>query len=100
MPAKTVKVLTFGKQHRFGPRYFEGTSTGAGDKWSVWVSWKENGQPERAKLSRDEVWLDTTENRKILDKICEARRQRFESIGQENRLIERLTRLLPDQTTK
>ena len=89
-----IKILTFGEWHgATETEYYEGTTTGIGDRWGIWVSWREDGESRRAKMARHKFWLDTPENRAVLDKICEIRK-RIQDLGeQENALSEQLTTL-------
>ena len=89
-----IKILTFGDRHTVsGTEYYEGTTTNIGNHWSVWVSWKEDGENRRAKLSRNSFWPDTPENRAVLDKICEIHKRVQDLNEQIDILSEQLTTL-------
>lgn len=93
--SEKTKILTFGNGYdrEECQKYHEGTTTGIGDHWGVWVSWKEAGRNERAKMSTSHFWPDTPENRSILDAICKIRKQRADLEEQEGILTEQLTTL-------
>ena len=60
----------------------------------VWVSWKDrHGDNQRAKKNTYSVYLDTTENRKLLDEIVDVRRQVEILRQRESELIQALQRL-------
>lgn len=97
--APRIKILTFGDGFRKKDTiYFEGTTSGAKVGSSsypqYWVSWKdERGKNQRGKMSGYYFFLDTEENRVILNRICDLRRS-IENMEKEiSDLNERLVRI-------
>lgn|SRR5574341_93154 len=93
-----IKILTFGNrgyETTEETEYYEGTTTNIGDRWGAWVSWKEKGRNDRAKMGRNTIYLDTPENRATLDAICDLRKQRERLEQEEDGLLETLAHV-PD----
>ncbi len=81
-PKQKIKVLTFGEYWHADDttQYFEGTITGNEDHGQYWMSYKdEDGDSRRVKTQPSHFWLDTPENRALLNQIV-AHRKAIEEI--------------------
>jgi hypothetical protein len=94
--APKIKILTRGGRHWTDKiTYFPGTARDVPvDRYGYrWVSWqeREGGPAKRKKVSADSVWLDTPENRALLDEIANKARKIDEIEADIKKLEAKLT---------